>query len=106
MWETEHMFYCNKHDKINISRMWKKAVWLEGNKEEESTVPSTWIVEGSQILYWPSKVNAYKALPVYSREDPDPKSWRKFLLVKVKIVSGKYSRYIRIALTTITVKHW
>lgn len=67
--------------------MWKRAVWLEGKKEEECVVPSTWIDEGSQILYWPSKVDAHNALT--SREDPDPKSWRKFPLIKVKIASGK-----------------
>lgn len=62
-------------------------MWLEGKKEEECVVPCTWVAEDSKILNWPPKVNATNALR--SREDPDPKSWRKFPLVKVKIASGK-----------------
>lgn len=67
--------------------MWKRAVWMEGRKEEEGTVPSTWINEGCRVLYWPPKVNAQKALT--NRADPDPKTWRRFELVKIKLNSGK-----------------
>lgn len=73
---------------INLFRMWKRAVWLEGKKEEEGVIPCTWVVEDKKIVYWPSKINAQNALN--KREDPDPNSWRKFPLLKVKIVSSKY----------------
>lgn len=67
--------------------MWKRAVWLEGKREEEHTVPCSWIDEEEQVLYWPQGVNAEKALR--SQQHPDLKSWRKFRLVKVKISSGR-----------------
>ncbi|KAG0714209.1 hypothetical protein GWK47_014567 [Chionoecetes opilio] len=65
--------------------MWKRAVWVEGRNEEEGVVPCTWIDEEKQSLYWPQGVNAENALS--SRQHPDPKLWRKFQLVKVKVSS-------------------
>lgn len=64
---------------------------MEGKKEEEGVVPCTWVDEDSKIVYWPPKLNAQNALT--NREDPDPKSWRKFSLVKVKLVTSKYVLY-------------
>ncbi|KAG0705142.1 hypothetical protein GWK47_024538 [Chionoecetes opilio] len=68
--------------------MWKRAVWLEGKKEEEGVVPSSWVLEGNQTLLWPHGVNAESALH-NNQQEPDVKSWRKFLLKKVKITSEK-----------------
>ena len=67
--------------------MWKRAVWKEGKREEEGVVSCTSVDEENNSLYWPQGLNAKKALT--SRQNPDPKSWRKFNLVKVKLSSGK-----------------
>ena len=67
--------------------MWKRAVWIEGKREEEGVIPSSWVVEESQILFWPNGVNAEKALR--NRQEPDPKVWRKFTLKKIKVTSGR-----------------
>lgn len=99
MQETGHVLLqllC-KHDRMNASRMWKRVVWLEGKKEEEGAVPSTWVVGGSHTAHWSSKVNAHCALT--NREDLDPKIRRKFPLLKVKIASGKYTIYTCTALS-------
>ena len=69
--------------------MWKRAVWLEGKREEEGVVPDCWVDQENEILYWPQGVNAENALN--TRQHPDPKSWRTFQLVKVKKSSGKYT---------------
>ncbi|KAG0724671.1 hypothetical protein GWK47_040108 [Chionoecetes opilio] len=68
----------------SLEMMWKRAAWVEGRNEEEGVVPCTWIDE-KQSLYWPQGVNAENALS--SRQHPDPKLWRKFQLVKVKVSS-------------------
>ncbi|KAK8395764.1 hypothetical protein O3P69_005695 [Scylla paramamosain] len=60
--------------------MWKRAVWLEGKKEEEGVVPSSWVLEENQTLFWPQGVNAENAL--HNQQEPDPASWRKFMLKK------------------------
>ncbi|XP_063856985.1 uncharacterized protein LOC135098502 isoform X3 [Scylla paramamosain] len=70
------------------SRMWKRAVWLEGKKEEEGVVPSSWVLEENQTLFWPQGVNAENAL--HNQQEPDPASWRKFMLKKVKITSDSF----------------
>lgn len=67
--------------------MWKRAVWLEGRKEEEGVVPCSWIDEERQTVYWPQGVNANHAM--INQQHPDHKSWRKFHLLKVKISSGR-----------------
>ncbi|KAK8374398.1 hypothetical protein O3P69_016152 [Scylla paramamosain] len=68
--------------------MWKRAVWLEGKKEEEGVVPSSWVLEENQTLFWPQGVNAENAL--HNQQEPDPASWRKFMLKKVKITSDSF----------------
>ncbi|KAG0722408.1 hypothetical protein GWK47_006035 [Chionoecetes opilio] len=82
--------------------MWKRAAWVEGRNEEEGVVPCTWIDEEKQSLYWPQGVNAENALS--SRQHPDPKLWRKFQLVKVKVSSAAsmttVARGLDLAMTT------
>lgn len=63
--------------------MWVRAVWLEGECEEEGVIPLTWIIDGK--VNWPPGVDASKAI----REQAKPTtSWRKFVLKKIKISSG------------------
>lgn len=70
-------------------KKWSRAVWLENKltkQEEEGTVPSNWVIEGS--LYWPPVVDAK---PFYeSRSPPNLQTWRKFKLIKIKFQSGTY----------------
>ncbi|XP_063840546.1 zinc finger CCCH domain-containing protein 13-like isoform X3 [Scylla paramamosain] len=79
---------CSSAYEEDFVRMWKRAVWLEGKKEEEGVVPSSWVLEENQTLFWPQGVNAENAL--HNQQEPDPASWRKFMLKKVKITSDSF----------------
>lgn len=75
-------------------RMWCRAVWKEWNREEEGTIPHTWI-EGNTVR-WPLGINCSQALQ--ERHTPTDR-WRKFPLKKVKITSGKKrSLWIRLCI--------
>ncbi|XP_038063128.1 clumping factor A-like [Patiria miniata] len=63
-----------------ISRMYARAVWTEGNREEEGTIPTTWMRD--QTVFWPPGSNALKAFE--SRQEPC-ENWRQFPLVKLKL---------------------
>ena len=64
--------------------MWSRTVWIENKREVESVIPSSWIVDDKVL--WPAAFNAAR----YLAECREPGSnWRKFLLVKVKLSSGK-----------------
>ncbi|XP_062592957.1 serine/arginine-rich splicing factor 4-like [Saccostrea cucullata] len=65
---------------------WIRAVWVEGEKEEEGTVPDMWI-ENDTVL-WPPVVNSLKFLK--ERRKPTEK-WKKFPLVKIKKKSDNYT---------------
>lgn len=64
--------------------MWAQAVWLEDNEEVEGVIPQKWIK--NDVVLWPPGVNAARA--VDEMRDPTA-SWRKFTLLKTKVVSGK-----------------
>ncbi|KAK8398573.1 hypothetical protein O3P69_004020 [Scylla paramamosain] len=61
---------CSSAYEEDFVRMWKRAVWLEGKKEEEGVVPSSWVLEENQTLFWPQGVNAENAL--HNQQEPDP----------------------------------
>ena len=63
-----------------------RAVWMEGVKTIEDTIPKIWINEDKKIVYWPYKVNYIKAVKQWVHPAED---WKKFKLIKVKIVDGK-----------------
>lgn len=64
-------------------KAWCRAVWSEGDKEEELTIPSGWI-EGEEVR-WPKK-SEKKALDYqYAPEE----GWSRFPLLKVKHRSGR-----------------
>lgn len=65
---------------------WIRAVWLEGEKEEEGTIPDLWIEQDSVL--WPPVANGLRFLK--ERKNPTEK-WKKFPLVKIKKKSGKDS---------------
>lgn len=62
---------------------WSRAVWQEGKRDEEGTVPSSWIK--GEMLFWPTGVNALRAMS--EGHSPNAK-WKQFPLVKIKMKSG------------------
>ncbi|XP_060599914.1 serine/arginine repetitive matrix protein 2-like [Ruditapes philippinarum] len=63
--------------------MWVRAVWMEGDREEEGVVPETWIKGG--YLFWPPGVDARKAR---EKKISPQSTWRKFELIKIKCKSA------------------
>ena len=59
---------------------------MEGFKTIEDTIPKIWINEDKKIVYWPFKVSYIKAVKQLVQPAED---WKKFKLIKVKIVDGK-----------------
>lgn len=65
--------------------MWTKAVWLEGGREEEFTIPACWVDKERKLVLWPDGKDATKHL----REQSVPTiQWLKFPLIKCKVTSG------------------
>ena len=62
---------------------WVRAVWVEGDTEEEGTVPDTWAKEN--MLFWPPVANSLRYLK--ERKEPTDK-WKKFPIIKIKLRSG------------------
>lgn len=66
-----------------MEKTWSRAVWLEGDQEEEGVIPICWVKNKS--VMWPSGTNVLKAM----REMKLPEEhWIKFDLVKIKFTSG------------------
>ena len=42
--------------------LWIRAVWMEGVKTIEDTIPKIWINEDKKIVYWPFEVSYIKAV--------------------------------------------
>lgn len=63
-------------------KKWARAVWKEGDQEEELVIPSSWI-EGKSIR-WPNSSSAAAALKEMRKPE---KTWLKFNLIKVKFSS-------------------
>lgn len=66
-----------------VTKKWSRAVWKEGDKEEEPVIPSSWI-EGN-FVRWSNSSSAVAALKEMRKPD---KMWLKFDLIKVKLSSG------------------
>jgi hypothetical protein len=67
---------------------WVRAVWLEGQREEEEgVVPATWIIDGK--LYWPNVTAPSKAIKDGRHPmDGTNTRWQEFTLIKEQIRSG------------------
>lgn len=68
-----------------VTKKWSRAVWKEGDQEEELDIPSSWI-EGNFVI-WPNSSSAVVALKEMRKPD---KTWLKFDLIKVKFSSGMF----------------
>ena len=66
--------------------LWARAKWMEGFKTIQDTIPKIWINEDKKIVYWSFKVSYIKAVKQWVQLAED---WKKFKLIKVKIVDGK-----------------
>lgn len=64
-------------------KKWSRAVWRDGDQEEELVIPSSWI-EG-KFIRWPNSNSALAALKDMRKPE---KTWQKFNLIKVKFSSG------------------
>lgn len=69
---------------LQIMGEWTRAVWLEGDVEEEGTIPSCWITDNT--VFWPNGINVLRAM---SEMQQPTEKWKPFKLVKVKITSSK-----------------
>ena len=64
--------------------MWALAVWVEGTKVFQDTIPRKWIK--GRCVYWPNGVNVSRAM----EEGRDvEENWKRFDLVKIKCESGE-----------------
>ena len=34
---------------------WSRIVWMEGDKEYEDVLPTSWVDEGKDVVRWPKK---------------------------------------------------
>ncbi|XP_026094139.1 uncharacterized protein LOC113066474 [Carassius auratus] len=78
---------------------WVRAVWQEKKRQEEGTVPDTWVDPNNMLLYWPNVANATKYL---KERRPPSDSWRKFPLVKEKMRSDYFKECDNCELTSST----
>ena len=54
MHNTFHKIYFAGH-----LRMWVRAVWIEGEREEEGVIPEVWIE--NKTVRWPDGINVLRA---------------------------------------------
>lgn len=69
--------------------MCARAVWKQGEIEEEGVVPENWIGRTKRIVRWPqmSTTKTEKAIKEKSNPWDD---WMTFPIIKTKMTSGKY----------------
>ena len=51
--------------------LWARAVWMEGAKTIEDTIPKIWINEDKKIVYWLYKVSYIKAVKQWAQSAED-----------------------------------
>ncbi|XP_076852117.1 uncharacterized protein LOC143506880 [Brachyhypopomus gauderio] len=67
---------------------WVRAVWQEKKRQEEGTVPDSWVDTQNMLLYWPNAANATR----YRNDRRKPSDgWRKFPLLKEKMRSDDFN---------------
>nr|XP_047123592.1 uncharacterized protein LOC101237407 isoform X2 [Hydra vulgaris] len=65
---------------------WSRVVWKESLREEEMTIPTTWIIENN--VCWPIGINVVRAC---LQQWPPKDDWIKYPIIKVKIQSDDKS---------------
>lgn len=69
--------------------MYARAVWKEGEIEEEGVVPENWIDEKQNIVRWPRMSTTKTEKAIKEKQNPQD-DWMTFPLIKIKMKSGKY----------------
>ena len=71
---------CFLHYIQAMANSWCRAVWKEGDhEEEEEVIPTKWITDN--YVHWPKVSNSGAIQAIRD-------SWDQFQLVKIKITSG------------------
>ena len=60
----------------------------EDDKEVEVVAPAIWVTDGGQSLYWPTFLNAIKAVDSCLPPDNTGK-WRKIHILRLKLTGSK-----------------
>ncbi|XP_072561193.1 uncharacterized protein [Paramormyrops kingsleyae] len=75
----------NTHIKV----MYTRAVWREGDREEEGVVPDNWINRKKKTVRWPRKMSTTKTEKAIRDKENPQDDWMTFSLIKIKISSDK-----------------
>ncbi|XP_065679905.1 uncharacterized protein LOC136094235 [Hydra vulgaris] len=59
-----------------------RAVWIENNEEYEQTIPSCWINDSLNIVYWPNGLQVKRA---FMNLEPLKSGCSQFRLIKRKL---------------------
>ncbi|XP_031167926.2 uncharacterized protein LOC116059064 [Sander lucioperca] len=69
--------------------MYARAVWKEGEQEEEGVVPDNWIDRNKRTLRWPHNMSATKTERALRDKINPQDDWITFPLIKIKMTSAK-----------------
>ncbi|MED6234412.1 hypothetical protein ATANTOWER_029102 [Ataeniobius toweri] len=70
--------------------MYTRAVWKEGEQEEEAVVPDNWIDRNKRSVRWPHSMSITKTERALKEKINPEDDWMTFPLIKIKITSGKF----------------
>lgn len=71
--------------------MYVRAVWKEGEQEEEGVVPYSWIDRNKRTVRWPRNMSTTKIERAIKEKINPQDDWMMFPLIKIKTTSGKFS---------------
>ncbi|XP_039679334.1 uncharacterized protein LOC120573590 isoform X1 [Perca fluviatilis] len=69
--------------------MYARAVWKEGEQEEEGVVPDNWIDRNKRTLRWPHNMSTTKTERALRDKINPQDDWMTFPLIKIKMTSAK-----------------
>lgn len=70
--------------------MYARAVWKEGEQEEEGVVPDNWIDRNKRTVRWPRNMSTTKTERALKDKINPQDDWMMFPLIKIKMISGKF----------------
>ena len=83
---SEYVLSCTVHVsyvlQVMENKKWTRAVWIEGNQEEEGVVPTSWI--DGKTLRWPFGCSATQAL---KDQRPPEQNRLTFKLLKINLIN-------------------
>lgn len=69
--------------------MYSRAVWKEGEREEEGVVPDNWIDRNKRTVRWPRNMSTTKTERALKDRINPQEDWMVFPLIKIKMTSAK-----------------